>query len=110
MSALQKVVRETQAHQLTAQDIERVIEEQFSKRLAGMATKQDIQNAGAQMQGALSRVPAGLSQQEVQQAVNRELNNVMQDVANRVNQQRRVARQGQPNPRHSQAPQDRSAD
>jgi hypothetical protein len=107
MSALQKVVRETQAHQLTAQDIERVIEEQFSKRLAGMATKQDIQNAGAQMQGALSRVPAGLSQQEVQQAVNRELNNVMQDVANRVNQQRRVAGQGQPNPRHSQAPQDR---
>jgi hypothetical protein len=107
MSALQKVVRETQAHQLTAQDIERVIEEQVSKRLAGMATKQDIQNAGAQMQGALSKVPAGLSQREVQQAVNQELNNVMQDVANRVNQQRRVGGQGQPDPRLQQAAQDR---
>jgi septal ring factor EnvC (AmiA/AmiB activator) len=42
MSALQKVVRDTQAHQLTAMDIERVIEEQVSKRLVGMATKQDI--------------------------------------------------------------------
>jgi hypothetical protein len=102
MSALQKVVRETQAHQLTAQDIERVVEEQVSKRLAGMATKQDIQNAGAQMQGALSKVPAGLSQHEVQQAVNRELNNVMQDVANRINQQRRVGGQGQSDPRASQ--------
>jgi hypothetical protein len=107
MSALQRVVRETQAHQLTAQDIERVIEEQVSKRLAGMATKQDIQNAGAQMQSALSRVPAGLSQQEVQQAVNRELNNVMQDVANRVNQQRRVRGQGQPDPRTRQASRER---
>jgi hypothetical protein len=107
MSALQRVVRETQARQLTAQDIERVIEEQVSKRLIGMATKQDIQNAGAQMQGALSRVPAGLSQDEVQQAVNRELNHVMQDVANRVSQQRRVAGHGQPGPRHSEAPQER---
>jgi hypothetical protein len=107
MAALQKVVRETQAHTLTAQDIERVIEEQVSKRLAGMATKQDIQDAGAQMQGALSKVPAGLSQQEVQQAVNRELNNVMQDVENRVNQQRRVGRQGPPDPRTRQASQDR---
>jgi hypothetical protein len=42
MSALQEVVRDTQAHQLTAKDIERVIEEQVSKRLVGMATKQDI--------------------------------------------------------------------
>jgi hypothetical protein len=107
MAALQKVVRETQAHTLTAQDIERVIEEQVSKRLAGMATKQDIQDAGAQMQGALSKVPASLSQQEVQQAVNRELNNVMQDVENRVNQQRRVGRQGPPDPRTRQASQDR---
>jgi hypothetical protein len=107
MIALQRVVRETQARQLTAQDIERVIEEQVSKRLIGMATKQDIQNAGAQMQGALSRVPAGLSQDEVQQAVNRELNHVMQDVANRVSQQRRVAGHGQPGPRHSEAPQER---
>jgi hypothetical protein len=105
MSALQKVVRETQAHQLTAQDIERVIEEQVSKRMAGMATKQDIQNAGAQMQGALSKVPGGLSQQEVQQAVNRELNNVMRDVANRVNQQRRLGGQGQSNPQSSLASQ-----
>jgi hypothetical protein len=104
MSALQKVIRETQAHQLTAQDVERVIEEQVSKRLIGMATKQDIQNAGAQMQGALSKVPAGLLQQEVQQAVNRELNNVMQDVASRVNQQRRVAGHGQTD---SQSAQDR---
>jgi hypothetical protein len=107
VSALQTVIRETQAHQLTAQDIERVIEEQVSKRLIGMATKQDIQNAGAQMQGALSKVPAGLSQQEVQQAVNRELNNVMQDVASRVNQQRRVTRHGQPDPQSWQASQDR---
>ena len=95
MTALQKVVRETQAHQLTAQDIERVIEEQVGKRLAGMATKQDLHNAGAQMQGALSRLPAGLSQQEVQQAVSRELNSVMRDVADRVNQQRRDGGQGQ---------------
>ena len=107
MSALQRVVRETQAHQLTAQDIERVIEEQVSKRLAGMATKQDIHDAGAQMQSALSRVPAGLSQQEIQQAVNRELNTVMQDVANRVNQQRRVGEQGRPDPRTRQASQER---
>jgi hypothetical protein len=104
MGALQKVVRETQAHQLTAQDVERVIEKQVSKRLIGMATKQDIQNAGAQMQGALSKVPASLSQQEVQQAVNRELNNAMQDVASRVNQQRRVAGHGQP---YAQSAQDR---
>ena len=95
MSALEKVVRETQAYQLTAHDIERVIEEQVGKRLAGMATKQDLQNAGAQMQGALSKLPAGLSQQEVQQAVSRELNNVMQDVADRVHQQRRDGGQGQ---------------
>lgn len=104
MSALQKVIQETQAHQLTARDVERVIEEQVSKRLIGMATKQDIQDAGAQMQGALSKVPAGLSQQEIQQAVNRELINVLQDVANRVDQQRRVARYAQPD---SQSAQDR---
>lgn len=93
MSALQKVIRETQARQLSAADIERVIEEQVSKRLSGMATKADIQNAGAQMQSALSQVPAGLNEQQVQQAVNRELNNVMQSVADRVNQQRRLAGQ-----------------
>jgi hypothetical protein len=56
-----------------------------------MATKADIQDAGVQMQHALSQVPAGLNGAHVQQAVNRELNNVMQDVANRVNQQRRIA-------------------
>ena len=95
MSAIQKVIRETQTQQLSAQDIERVIEEQVSKRLAGMATKADIQTAGAQMQSALSQVPAGLNEQQVQQAVNRELNNVMQDVANRVNQQRLVGGQMQ---------------
>jgi hypothetical protein len=59
------------------------------------------------MQGALSQVPAGLSQQEVQQAVNRELNNDMQDVANRVNQQRHVGRQGHPDSLSWQASQDR---
>ena len=96
MDALQKVVRETQAHQLTAEDIERVIEEEISKRLVGMATKQDIQNARAQLHGALSKVPVGLSQHEVQQAVSKELNAVMWDVANRVDQQMRVGGQGQP--------------
>ena len=106
MSALQKVIRETQTQQLSVQDIERVIEEQVSKRLAGMATKADIQNAGAQMQTALSQVPAGLNEEQVQQAVNRELNSVMQDVANRVNQQRRIAGQGQQDPRIWQTPRD----
>lgn len=105
MSAFQKVIRETQTQQLSAQDIERVIEEQVSKRLSGMATKTDIQDAGAQMQNALSQVPAGLNEQQVQQAVNRELNNVMQDVANRVNQQRRIAGQRQQNPDAGQTPQ-----
>lgn len=93
MSALQKVIRETQARQLSAADIERVIEEQVSRRLSGMATKADIQSAGAQMQSALSQVPAGLNEQQVQQAVNRELNNVMQGVADRVNRQRYLAGQ-----------------
>lgn len=106
MSALEKVIRETQVQQLSAQDIERVIEEQVSKRLAGMATKADIQNAGAQMQNALSQVPAGLSLEQVQQAVNRELNSVMQDVANRVNQQKRIAGETQQHPRLWQTPQD----
>lgn len=106
MSALQKVIRETQTQQLSAQDIERVIEEQVSKRLAGMATKADIQNAGAQMQNALSLVPAGLNAEQVQQAVNRELNSVMQDVANRVNQQRRIAGQRQQDSQLWQTPQD----
>lgn len=91
MSALEKVIRETQTQQLSVQDIERVIEEQVSKRLSGMVTKADIHNAGAQMQNALSQVPAGLNEEHVQQAVNRELNSAMQDVANRVNQQRRIA-------------------
>jgi hypothetical protein len=106
MSALQKVIRETQTQQLSVQDIERVIEEQVSKRLAGMATKADIQNAGAQMQTALSQVPAGLNEEQVQQAVNRELNSVMQDVANRVKQQRRIAGKGQQDPRIWQTPRD----
>ena len=105
MSALEKVIRETQTQQLSAQDIERVIEEQVSKRLSGMATKADIQNAGAQMQTALSQVPAGLNEEQVQQAVNRELNSVMQDVANRVNQQKRIAGQMQQDPQPWQAPQ-----
>lgn len=105
MSALERVIRETQTQQLSAQDIERVIEEQVSKRLAGMATKADIQNAGAQMQNALSQVPAGLNEEQVQQAVNRELNSVMQDVANRVNQQRRLAGQMQQDPQPWQTPQ-----
>jgi len=106
MSALEKVIRETQIQQLSAHDIERVIEEQVSKRLAGMATKADIQNAGAQMQNALSLVHAGLNAEQVQQAVNRELNSVMQDVANRVNQQRRIAGQRQQDPQLWQTPQD----
>ena len=63
MSALQRVIRETQTQQLSAQDIERVIEEQVGKCLAGMATKADIQNACAQMQTALSQVPAGLNEE-----------------------------------------------
>ena len=45
------------------------------------------------MQHALSQVPTGLNEQQVQHAVNRELNDVMQDVANRVSQQRRIAGQ-----------------
>jgi hypothetical protein len=106
MSALQKVIRETQTQQLSAQDVERVIEEQVSKRLAGMATKADIQNAGAQMQIALSQVPVGLSGEQVQQAVNQELDNVMQDVAKRVNHQRRIAEQGQQDPQCWQRLQD----
>lgn len=108
MSALQKVIRETQVQQLPSQDIERVIEEQVSKRLTGMATKADIQNAGLQMQNALSSVPKGLSEAQVQQAVNRELNNVMQDVTRRAQekqqQQRRIEGQMQNNaqpPRNS---------
>lgn len=108
MSALQRVIRETQTQQLSALDIERVIEEQVSKRLAGMATKADIQNAGAQMQNALSQVPAGLNTEQVQQAVNRELNSVMQDVANRVNQQRRISEQTQRSPQPQRALQSRA--
>jgi hypothetical protein len=105
MSALERVIRETQTQQLSAHDIERVIEEQVSKRLSGMATKADIQSAGAQMQNALSQVPAGLNEEQVQQAVNRELNSVMQDVTNRVNQQRRVEWEGQQDPQLWQTPQ-----
>jgi hypothetical protein len=105
MSALEKVIRETQTQQLFAQDIERVIEEQVSKHLSGMATKADIQNAGAQMQNALSQVPAGLNEEQVQQAVNRELNSVMQDVANRVNQQRRITGERHQGPQTWQTPQ-----
>jgi hypothetical protein len=105
MSALERVIRETQTQQLSAHDIERVIEEQVSKRLSGMATKADIQSAGAQMQNALSQVPAGLNEEQVQQAVNRELNSVMQDVANRVNQQRRIEWEGQQDPQLWQTPQ-----
>lgn len=93
MSALQKVIRETQAQQLSAKDIERVIEEQLGKRLKGVASKADIQDAGQQMQGALSKVPPGLSEAQVQQAVSRELNNVMQDVANRMQRQQRKHQQ-----------------
>jgi hypothetical protein len=107
MSALQRVIRETQTQQLSAQDIKRVIEEQVSKRLAGMATKADIQNAGAQMQTALSQVPAGLNEEQVQQAVNRELNSVMQDVASRVNQQGRISGQMQQSPQPWETPQGR---
>lgn len=88
MSALQKIIKETQTQQLSVTDIERVIEEQVGKRLAGMASKADIHDAGQQMQGALSKVPPGLSEAQVQQAVNRELNNVMEDVANRVKRQK----------------------
>lgn len=106
VSALQKVIRETQTQQLSAQDIERVIEEQISRRLVGMATKPDIQNAGAQMQDALSLVPTGLNAEQVQQAVNRELNSVMQDAANRVNHHRRIAGQRQQDPQLWQTPQD----
>jgi hypothetical protein len=107
MSDLQKAIRETQPQQLSAQDIERVIEERVNGRLPGMATKADIQKAGVQMQNALSQAPAGLNEAQVQQAVNRELNNVMQDVANRVNQQRRIAGQGHQAPQPGQVPQSR---
>lgn len=95
MSALQRVIEETKAQQLSSQDIERVIEEQVSKRLAGMATKADIQDAGVKMQTALSAVPKGLSEAQVQHAVNRELNNVMEDVARRVRHQRGIGSQRQ---------------
>jgi hypothetical protein len=57
------------------------------------------------MQNALSQVPAGLNEEQVQQAVNRELNSVMQDVANRVNQQRRIEWEGQQDPQLWQTPQ-----
>jgi hypothetical protein len=59
------------------------------------------------MQSALSQVPAGLNEAQVQQAVNREFNNVIQDVANRVNQQRRIAGQANRAPQPGQVPQDR---
>jgi hypothetical protein len=104
MSALERVIHETQTQQLSAQDFERVIEEQVDKRLSGMATKADIQNAGAQMQNALSQVPAGFNEEQVQQAVNRELNSVMQGVANRVNQQRRIAAGRRQDPQPWQTP------
>jgi hypothetical protein len=107
LSDLQKVIGKMQAQQLSPQDIERVIEEQVGKHLSGMATKADIQNAGAQMQNALSQAPAGLNEAQVQQAVNREFNNVIQDVANRANQQRRMAGQGNRAPQSGQVPQDR---
>jgi hypothetical protein len=107
MGDLQKVIKGIQSQQLSAQDIERVIGEQVNKRLSGMATKADIQNAGAQMQSALSQVPAGLNEAQVQQAVNREFNNVIQNVANRVNQQRRIAGQANRAPQPGQVPQDR---
>jgi hypothetical protein len=107
MGDLQKVIQGMQSQQLSGQDIERVIGEQVNKRLSGMATKADIQNAGAQMQNALNQVPAGLNEAQVQQAVNREFNNVIQDVANRVNQQRRIAGPGNRAPQSGQIPQDR---
>lgn len=95
MSALQNVIEETKAQQLSSRDIERVIEDQVTKRLAGMATKADIQDAGLKMQTALSAVPQGLSEVQVQNAVRRELNNVMEDVARRVRHQRGVENQRQ---------------
>lgn len=95
MSVLQNVIEETKAQQLSSRDIERVIEDQVTKRLAGMATKADIQDAGLKMQTALSAVPQGLSEAQVQNAVKRELNNVMEDVARRVRHQRGVENQRQ---------------
>lgn len=90
ISALQRVIEETKAQQLSSRDIERVIEEQVTKRLAGMATKADIQDARVKMQTALSAAPHGLSEAQVQNAVNRELNNVLEDFARRVRHQRGV--------------------
>nr|OQO21708.1 hypothetical protein B0A51_12862 [Rachicladosporium sp. CCFEE 5018] len=80
MDALRKVILETQAKQTSAADVQRAVEEAVARRLVGVARREDLEAASSSMQKALSKVPQGASEEQVQNAFGRELNKIVERV------------------------------
>ncbi|OQO14071.1 hypothetical protein B0A48_00947 [Cryoendolithus antarcticus] len=80
MDALRTVILETQAKQISAADVQRAVEEAVAQRLVGVARKEDLEAASSSMQKALSKVPQGASEEQVQNALGKELNKIVERV------------------------------
>lgn len=83
VSAMQKVIKETQAQQLSKADVEAVVRDSFAS-LGHLATKQDIEAAGGRLQGVLEGMPRGASEGSVSRAVDDGLQRAIEGRAERL--------------------------
>ncbi|KAK6440759.1 hypothetical protein LTR95_003009 [Oleoguttula sp. CCFEE 5521] len=80
MGTLRKLILETQAKQISAADVQRAVEEAVAQRLVGVVRREDLEAASSSMQKALSKVPQGASEEQVQSAFGKELTKIVERV------------------------------
>ncbi|KAK3679821.1 hypothetical protein LTR78_000197 [Recurvomyces mirabilis] len=80
---LQKVLAELQAHSLKDRDVARLVEETMSRQLQGVARSEDLENSVAKVQKSLGQLPASASAADVQDAVSKGIDDMVQKAAAR---------------------------
>lgn len=102
MGALQKIISEGGAEQISKADIKQLIDDAVSKQLSGVARSSDLELAASRMERNLHKV-AGASNAQVAQQVQRELTSAISQVERHMDtrQQRIAASQHQ----HKASPQ-----
>ncbi|TKA62851.1 hypothetical protein B0A55_11667 [Friedmanniomyces simplex] len=111
LSPLQTVLAELSAQRLQKSDIATLVEDTMVRQLRGVARAEDLASSTSKVQKALNKLPASATAADVQKAVERGIDDVMQKASGSQGRRQQAAIEAkpsyQPNPWDQQASQSR---
>ncbi|TKA80590.1 hypothetical protein B0A55_02908 [Friedmanniomyces simplex] len=96
LSPLQTVLAELSAHRLQKSDIATLVEDTMVRQLRGVARAEDLASSTSKVQKALNKLPASATAADVQKAVERGIDDVMQKASGSQGRRQQAAIEAKP--------------